>query len=111
MKQSVFIMDVKFKSMRAKYISLISLFLILNCFLAFELLAQHPPVKNDATILKRNCFRDHDRNGVCDNYENKRCRKADFNFDEPNQKSNRCDGSGYTANEKKKLEKVRKGKK
>ena len=97
--------------MRAKYISLSILVIILNSFIAIELSAQRPPVKNDSTILKRNCFRDNDRNGVCDNYENKRCRKADFNFDEPNQKSNRCDGSGYTANEKKQLEKTKKGKK
>ena len=86
-------------------------FILLSFYLTAEVSAQRPPVTNDTTIKQRNCYRDNDRNGTCDNYENKRCRKADFNVDEPSQKSNRCDGSGFTANEKKKLEKGKKGKK
>lgn len=60
---------------------------------------------DNTTSTKRNCFSDSDQNGICNNYENKTCRKADFNEKNPIKKAERCDGSGYSAKEKEQLQK------
>ncbi|MFV0546541.1 MAG: hypothetical protein ACK5ND_10215 [Bacteroides sp.] len=61
-------------------------------------------VKN-TTIKKRGCFSDSNNNGICDNYEKRTCRNADFNEKDSTKKANRCDGSGYSLNQKKQLKK------
>ena len=57
----------------------------------------------NTTIRKRGCFFDSNHNGICDNYEKRTCRKADFNEKDPKRKADRCDGSGYSLNQKRQL--------
>lgn len=68
---------------------------------------QDTPNKSSVVIKRRGCFIDENHNNVCDNYEKKTCKRADFNEKSSVRKADLCDGSGYSSNQKKEMNKGR----
>lgn len=79
------------------------LFAVVSLADTFAQNAQTAQAKSNVTVRKRGCFTDNNQNGVCDNCEQKTCKKASFNESDPAKKANMCDGSGYSLNQKKKM--------
>lgn len=78
----------------------------MNDLLPYNGTSQKLNKQTEKVIRKRGCFIDCNNNNVCDNYEAKICRKADFNEKDRVKKSNLCDGSGYSLLQKKALKKI-----